>query len=171
MIRRMFTFASALSLLLCVGAAVLWVRSYFIWDSIDDAHSRWSIVVHSDWGDVLVHASATTHSERLGRRWEYESTKAGRAVTGQFIGFGRPLVSIEDHDGKVTGHQPVYCFPHWAVVVAFGLMPAIVIARRGRQRRKSRGGACRTCGYDLRASSGRCPECGTPIPAAGTTME
>jgi hypothetical protein len=45
------------------------------------------------------------------------------------------------------------------------LIPAahyLMRARRayGHERR----GRCRHCGYDLRASTDRCPECGTPIP-------
>ncbi|HEY2587267.1 MAG TPA: hypothetical protein VGI81_16090 [Tepidisphaeraceae bacterium] len=53
--------------------------------------------------------------------------------------------------------------------VAVGLCaPAVLWAglawQRKHRRRKLLGAAiCTTCGYDLRASQDRCPECGTPI--------
>lgn len=42
-------------------------------------------------------------------------------------------------------------------------VPALSRYRRARAQAKA--GLCRRCGYDLRASKDRCPECGTPIPA------
>ena len=57
--------------------------------------------------------------------------------------------------------------PYWltlaaAIVGALTRVPTEV-SRRRRQRR-IKDGLCLTCGYDLRASKDRCPECGTPIP-------
>jgi hypothetical protein len=53
------------------------------------------------------------------------------------------------------------------VLIASGLMLAgyVVFAwRRARERRRRwRQDLCPACGYDVRASTEKCPECGTPI--------
>jgi hypothetical protein len=54
-------------------------------------------------------------------------------------------------------------FPYWAPIIATSILPALLAARILRQRIRSkrpRSGSCPTCGYDLRATPDRCPECG-----------
>ena len=48
--------------------------------------------------------------------------------------------------------------PDWAVVLAAAVLPVATLRRRFREQRAI--GHCRHCGYDLRATPGRCPECG-----------
>ena len=51
--------------------------------------------------------------------------------------------------------------PFWAIIVVTLALPVSVLRRRVRDRRIIREGRCRACGYDLRATPDRCPECGT----------
>ena len=50
--------------------------------------------------------------------------------------------------------------PHWFLVTVTALSPAAWATRRLRSRRRFRQGRCQACGYDLRATPDRCPECG-----------
>ncbi|MFI5380331.1 MAG: hypothetical protein ACHRHE_13610 [Tepidisphaerales bacterium] len=62
----------------------------------------------------------------------------------------------------------VAAVPHW-LVAALAFLPMLTIVppalRARRAKRRRRWGECEHCGYDLRASSERCPECGMAIDA------
>jgi hypothetical protein len=52
--------------------------------------------------------------------------------------------------------------PHWFVVLACGVTGFwMLLGHAARRRRRVARGLCPVCGYDLRASPERCPECGT----------
>jgi hypothetical protein len=53
--------------------------------------------------------------------------------------------------------------PYWALQALTAVLPAVWVVRWLRGRRRGRGGLCPACGYDLRATPGRCPECGRAV--------
>jgi len=52
--------------------------------------------------------------------------------------------------------------PAWLVVPLLSIVPATGARRWAVRRRRARAGRCLGCGYDLRGSPARCPECGRP---------
>ena len=59
---------------------------------------------------------------------------------------------------------PFLFLPYWLPTIVTAI-PALWIGSLIVRRRASRPGLCPTCGYDLRATPDRCPECGTPVTA------
>ena len=74
-----------------------------------------------------------------------------RCVTGDGRGVSRTL----PHGGG----RVLLIVPPWVMCAAAGM----VLVAPAMKWRRGRAGYCATCGYDLRGSSERCPECGTAI--------
>ena len=53
--------------------------------------------------------------------------------------------------------------PLWFVTLVLAGVAVPAVTRVRRERRRAREGHCEVCGYDLRATHDRCPECGTPL--------
>jgi hypothetical protein len=64
----------------------------------------------------------------------------------------------------VIGDSYSFIAQLWVLVALFSIAPIIWIVVPIRSRKRRRQGFCRRCGYDLRATPDRCPECGTPAP-------
>ena len=90
--------------------------------------------------------------ERVGVSW-HPADPAPRAWAGQInrLGVRYTVYTFDGSDVSV---------PTWylAAAAVFGFAAARTLAWRGERHRRR--GCCDQCGYDLRATPGRCPECG-----------
>ena len=171
MIRRIFTFASVVSSLLCVAAAAMWVRSYWWWDIgscshllrendpyVFDTYAFFQVYIGG--GRLLAYCvdDSRFHGEHV-PQVHFSSVYMGHAYVvhepgTDVLGFALSRDPV--------GGQPEIVIPLWAFPLAFAIAPGIwgVLAYR-RFRPK---GHCAACSYDLTGNtSGVCPECGTPV--------
>jgi len=74
------------------------------------------------------------------------------------------LMAINDVVSFYFHAQMVFSISLVWIVAALLVPPvlwAVVMLRIGRKRKRTKAGFCPNCGYDLRATPERCPECGT----------
>jgi len=84
---------------------------------------------------------------------------AGASLFGQTRLMGYRVTN----PGPTPARTWVLIFPYWLVAIIFGVPVALSLLGQYRQRRRRRWarlGCCSACGYDLRATPDRCPECG-----------
>jgi outer membrane protein assembly factor BamB len=69
--------------------------------------------------------------------------------------------------GTSLGNQSetTLTLPHWLVAALLAIAPLAWLSGAWRDRRRYAAGLCPWCGYDLRESKGKCPECGRAIAA------
>ena len=184
MTRRLLNLLTALSLLLCVALAVLFCASYATavtvhWQRPRLEADRWTNAGHRAWmarGRLGVESSfaVTTDAEMIRiiaadtppPRLDWESKPAAEFTLGKPVSlWGRLGFDVHSSSGRVGKYvlsARNVMLPLWLPAALFAALPAARLYRR--LRRHPRAGVCPTCGYDLRATPERCPECGTMAP-------
>jgi hypothetical protein len=93
--------------------------------------------------------------------WKGAPPARGSLLNAPGVQAHRTVVTLT---GQTAGDVITSVRVRWWVVVIVNALPllfAFVLVRRMWRGNRFAGGQCPICGYDLRASPDRCPECGT----------
>jgi hypothetical protein len=177
--RILLNAATAVSLLLLVATVALWVESYRAY-----AYVSLGNLVGIDW-------SVAHDAGRIGLRhttyWAKEDDPKFPSPYRQFRRFNRfpmwvgrnwgddgwrwagfdagyrvPVYAMKFRSRPQVGVSHLVGLPYSFVAAVTLVLPSISLGHAWRERSRPSGGAlCPSCGYDLRATPGRCPECGS----------
>ena len=172
LLRILLNALTILSLVLCLASAILWARSFGRIYALG-----WTQPPGPDGGGDYVSGNFSGGGAALAVGWMSARAFGSRPPGGWFWwrddrppiryaggmpanrwGWGRDSFRNAD----LRYHAIV--FPGWLPAVGFTALPLARGALLVRRRRRVREGHCKKCGYDLRATPDRCPECGG-IPA------
>ena len=188
--RHLSTLCSAVSLLLCVATLVfsggswhesdLWMWHRVHSDDLSVTERELSVIGERGRVGLLYDRTrvAAKHSGVLTEQPDGLSRSRG----GSIAYFGYPAfyadwswrgygysVGKSSTDGVRDSCHVWAILPWWMLAAMTAVLPVLWLSDRGRWRRVNRrcmAGLCAVCGYDLRASPERCPECGTAAEVA-----
>jgi hypothetical protein len=168
--RQLFTFCSAASLLLCAAVCVLWVLSFRRVVRVLRVGSGGAASCFVFHGCVKLHRQsgpiAITNLYQQGHSpgdwiWEYEPINFPNRLGWRGVLLPQVFVDSGGSGGIVNR---ILFVPLWIPAVLAAWLPARSLLRRWRSVPH---GHCPACGYDLRATPERCPECGAAADQRG----
>ena len=189
MIRKALTtvlrWVTSISAALCILTIVFWLRSYWIRDYVGVVRTRSQINLtwaRGSWhgayrygpGATSISSVSSAVFQLTWRRWPVSIVRSlWEPQQGEVVYLRLGERFFVRHYPHEPTNKSVYD------VFAPGWLPPLVFApglwfwgrrtyRRVLTHRRRKAGLCVTCGYDIRESSGRCPECGEAIPSAPT---
>jgi hypothetical protein len=197
--RKLVNLLAAISLVMCLGAVAVGVRSFLVEDyfrytslsvpgeaemrqadvevswcrgGIDFTFARWTASTSQQMEVSRKYAPSKglSHDVLFSRHYPSKRNR-GLDWTFERLGFGvggwtRSPGRLGESYSSVSAIALI--LPLWFPALLFAILPALWLRRWRIVRRRTRLGLCQHCGYDLRATPGRCPECGTVVAAPDT---
>ncbi|MDB5356770.1 MAG: hypothetical protein JWN24_3223 [Phycisphaerales bacterium] len=184
MSRRISLFLSLLSAALCLATLTFWYRSRH---HVDIAifcmpTGNWQGIAAQHGGVLLFFSNLPGGKDAA---WQIQGGSSD-ADDKQFIDFRDSLFAppAEKYsligfrlaggtlalNSQINSKYMVIALPYWFLTIVFGALPMGPFRAAWRRRNRRRRGLCIACGYDIRASSHRCPECGAAIPGGEKTV-
>jgi hypothetical protein len=172
--RRIISALLILSLAISLASLVLWPVSFFWVASVHRIGEKCVHMISVGGGQLtLFYQDGTAQEHQVARtpefhppQWSFNGKKNRQHYfdyqqtwrdTLRFSGKSESMTFAKT--GETLTHRWV-SIPLWSIAWAGAMGPAIALRRILLRRRRRRRGECLACGYDLRASPGRCPECG-----------
>jgi hypothetical protein len=180
--RCLFNVLAGLSLLLCVATAAMWVRSYY-WRA-----DQFSFKANHVVGKQETMTGMSLWSTRAGLDVGFIKGVGQADPSAEISRFDHllfPPFRMRMMDERSFLHRHGFHFswggsdngyvnsvratwsrgfslsvPYWFLMIGLSVHPGWRIFRR-KKRGRHDGKTCIVCGYDLRATPDRCPECGT----------
>lgn len=188
LLRRILSLVKGLLLAVCFTVLVLWVRSYWRCDVVSDTRREESGGWKSASGLTLASQLGWVSADREIVSWPAKrvipedyfpgglhrtSVPAGDTI-GHVreehglgpVRWGRDWLNLysKNKEPRLIYDSQVLRIQHWLLAMLCGAWPMtslfLATCRAVRRRRLLKAGCCKVCGYDLRATPSRCPECG-----------